>query len=116
MLQTLGTRWAARYHNMMQRYSDLIEIAIRSNLADSFGSGVLVLVRGGCSSRPRFMPRECTLAPRELRVKVEAASDLPWHLQEPDVSAPFRRQQDFEDLRGELDHAGAAGAFRPQRI
>ena len=40
MLQTLGNALSvSRYLNLMQRYADLVEIANRSNFADSFGSG-----------------------------------------------------------------------------
>ena len=41
MLQTLGNALSvSRYLNLMQRYADLVEIANRSNFADSFGSGL----------------------------------------------------------------------------
>ncbi len=42
MLWTLDNAlWCARYHNFMHRHCDLIEIANRSNLADSFCSGII---------------------------------------------------------------------------
>ncbi len=89
MLQTLGNALGcARYHNLMQRYSDLIEIAIRSNLADSFGSGVLVPGPGWMYFAPTFYAqRMYARAAGSYAVKVETVSDLPWHLQEPDLSA-----------------------------
>jgi len=33
--------WCSRYHNFLHRHCDLIEIANRSNLADSFCSGII---------------------------------------------------------------------------
>jgi alpha-N-arabinofuranosidase len=36
----------ARYHNLIQRYCDIVEIAIRSNLTNSFCSGI-IQTRGG---------------------------------------------------------------------
>jgi hypothetical protein len=42
MLLTLGNALScSRYQNLMHRYTNLVEIAIRSNLSDSFGSGVI---------------------------------------------------------------------------
>lgn len=42
MLWTLDNAlWCSRYHNFMHRHCDLIEIANRSNLTDSFCSGIL---------------------------------------------------------------------------
>ncbi len=88
-LQTLGNALGcARYHNLMQRYADLIEIAIRSNLADSFGSGVLVPGPGWMYHAPTFHAQKFyARAAGSYTLKVEAASDLLWHLQEPDISA-----------------------------
>jgi alpha-N-arabinofuranosidase len=33
--------WCSRYHNLMHRHCDVVEIANRSNLADSFCSGII---------------------------------------------------------------------------
>ncbi len=42
MLWTLDNAlWCSRYHNLMHRRCDMIDIAIRSNLADSFCSGII---------------------------------------------------------------------------
>ncbi len=42
MLWTLDNAlWCSRYHNFMHRHCDLIEIANRSNLTDSFCSGII---------------------------------------------------------------------------
>lgn len=41
-LMTLENALAcARYHNLLHRYADLVEIANRSNLINSFGSGII---------------------------------------------------------------------------
>ena len=54
MLLTLGNALSvARYQNLMHRYADLVEIAVRSNLSDSFGSGMLQPVPAGSTlARP----------------------------------------------------------------
>jgi alpha-N-arabinofuranosidase len=42
MLWTLDNAlWCSRYHNLMHRHCDMIEIANRSNLADSFCCGII---------------------------------------------------------------------------
>ena len=99
ILQTLGNALGcARYHNLMQRYADLIEIAIRSNLADSFGSGVLLTGPGWMYTAPTFHAQKLyARAVGTHPLRIEAASSLPWHLQEPDLSAT--RSDDAQTLR-----------------
>lgn len=42
MLLTLDNAlWCSRYHNLLHRHCDMVEIACRSNLTDSFCSGVI---------------------------------------------------------------------------
>ena len=42
MLWTLeNALWCSRYHNLMQRHADLVTIANRSNLINSFCSGII---------------------------------------------------------------------------
>ncbi len=89
MLQTLGNALGcARYHNLMQRYADLIEIAIRSNLADSFGSGVILTGPGWMYFAPTYYAQQMyARAAGTYPLRVEPVSSLPWHLRQPDVSA-----------------------------
>jgi alpha-N-arabinofuranosidase len=99
MLQTLGNALAcARYHNLMQRYADLIEIAIRSNLADSFGSGVILTGPGWMYFAPTYYAQQMyARAAGTHPLRVELASNLPWQLQEPDVTATL--SEDGRTLR-----------------
>jgi alpha-N-arabinofuranosidase len=99
ILQTLGNALGcARYHNLMQRYADLIEIAIRSNLADSFGSGVIVTGPGWMYLAPTYYAQQLySRAAGSYPLRIERQADLAWRLQEPDVSATLT--EDGKTLR-----------------
>ena len=59
MLQTLGNALSiSRYLNLMQRYADLVEIANRSNFADSFGSGFVQTGPGWIYEAPAYYAQE----------------------------------------------------------
>jgi alpha-L-arabinofuranosidase len=59
MLQTLGNALScSRYHNFLHRYADLTEIAIRSNLIDSFGSGVIITGPGSMYLAPTYYAQQ----------------------------------------------------------
>ena len=89
MLLTLGNALScSRYQNLMHRYSNLVEIAIRSNLSDSFGSGVIQPGPGWLYRSPTYYSQ--TLYQRAagtFPLQVVRQSDLPQHLEEPDLSA-----------------------------
>ncbi|OQC64156.1 MAG: Intracellular exo-alpha-(1-_5)-L-arabinofuranosidase [Verrucomicrobia bacterium ADurb.Bin006] len=93
-LQTLQNALScSRYHNLMHRHADSVEIAVRSNLIDSFGSGVILTGPGWLYCAPTYHA-QCLYARAAgtypLRVErrtQDAASDLPWNLHEPDLSA-----------------------------
>jgi alpha-N-arabinofuranosidase len=89
MLQTLGNALSvARYLNLLQRYADLVEIANRSNFADSFGSGFLVTGPGWVYESPAYYAQEMYARAAGLYpLRLERTSKLAWHLQEPDLSA-----------------------------
>ena len=89
MLQTLGNALSiSRYLNLMQRYADLVEIANRSNFADSFGSGFVVTGPGWIYESPAYYAQEMyARAAGAYPLRLERSSKLPWHLQEPDLSA-----------------------------
>jgi alpha-N-arabinofuranosidase len=89
-LQTLANALdCSRYHNLMQRHADTVEIAIRSNLIDSFGSGVILTGPDWLYVAPTYHA-QCLYARAAgsypLRIQT-ASADLPWNLQEPDLSA-----------------------------
>jgi alpha-N-arabinofuranosidase len=89
MLQTLGNALScARYHNLLQRYAGLVEMAIRSNLIDSFGSGVIVTGPGWLYRSPTYYTEQLySRAAGSYPLRLERDGDLPWHLAEPDLSA-----------------------------
>lgn len=89
MLQTLGNALGcARYHNLMQRYSELVEIGIRSNLVDSFGSGVILTGPGWMYLSPTYYAEQLYgRAAGSYPLRVERKSELSWYMQEPDISA-----------------------------
>jgi alpha-N-arabinofuranosidase len=93
-LQTLGNALhAARYHNLMHRHADSAEIGIRSNLIDSFGSGVILTGPGWLYVAPTYhaqwlYARAAGSYPVRIERRVnEAGVNLPWNLEEPDLSA-----------------------------
>jgi alpha-N-arabinofuranosidase len=89
MLQTLDNALSiSRYLNLMQRYSDLVEIANRSNLADSGGSGFLITGPGWMYESPAYYAQEMySRAAGSYPLRMERASQLPWQLQQPDLAA-----------------------------
>jgi alpha-L-arabinofuranosidase len=89
MLLTLGNALScSRYQNLMQRYSNLVEIAIRSNLSDSFGSGVIQPGPGWLYRSPTYYSQALyQRAAGTYPLQVVRHGDLPWYLKEPDLSA-----------------------------
>jgi alpha-N-arabinofuranosidase len=89
ILQTLGNALSiSRYLNLMQRYADLVEIANRSNFADSFASGFVVTGPGWIYESPAYYAQEMYgRAAGSYPLRIERSSKLAWHLQEPDLSA-----------------------------
>ena len=89
MLQTLGNALnVSRYLNLLQRHSDLVEIANRSNLADSSGSGFLLTGPGWIYESPAYYAQELyARAAGSFPVRLERSSPLAWNLQEPDLNA-----------------------------
>jgi alpha-N-arabinofuranosidase len=85
MLQTLKNALScSRYQNLMHRYADVAEIAIRSNLSDSFGSGVFVTGPGWMYCAPECLAQKLyqrAAGSTPLRLE-QAASD-----KAPDISA-----------------------------
>src|SRR5262249_7486003 len=89
LLQTLGNALAcSRYQNLTQRHSDLVEIMIRSNLADSFGSGVIMPGAGWLYLAPTYYTQQLyQRAAGSFPVQITRSSSLPARLAEPDLSA-----------------------------
>ena len=103
-LQTLGNALScARYHNLMHRHADAVQIAIRSNLIDSFGSGVILTGPGWLYCAPTYYAQQLyaraagTHPLRILRHANTANLAFPWNLEEPDLSAT--RSADGRTLR-----------------
>jgi alpha-N-arabinofuranosidase len=89
VLQTLGNALSvSRYLNLLQRHADLVEIANRSNFADSFGSGFVVTGPGWIYESPAYYAQEMyARAAGDYPLRLARSSRLAWHLQEPDLSA-----------------------------
>lgn len=84
----------SRYHNLMHRHADSVEIAIRSNLIDSFCSGVIQTGPGWIYLAPTYYAQQLyARAAGSYPVCIRRPGDhagepvLPWHLDEPDLSA-----------------------------
>jgi len=93
-LQTLANALAcARYHHLMHRHADAVEIAIRSNLIDSFGSGVIQTGLGWLYLAPTYHAQRLyaeAAGSHPLCIEPEdssPAAPVPWVLEEPDLSA-----------------------------
>jgi hypothetical protein len=89
MLLTLGNALAcSRYQNLLHRYSDLVEIANRSNLSDSFGSGMLRPGPGWLVFTPVYYTQSFyQRAAGSFPIEVTRSNPLSSYLQEPDLSA-----------------------------
>ena len=88
-LQTLANALAcARYMNLLHRNADLVEIGIRSNLIDSFGSGVIVTGPGWLYVAPTYYAHQLyQQAAGFYPLRVQRDDSTPWPEQQPDISA-----------------------------
>jgi len=89
MLQTLGNGLSVgRYLNLLQRNAELVEIANRSNFADSFGSGFLVTGPGWMYESPAYYAQKMyARAAGSYPLEVERSSSASRPGQQPDISA-----------------------------
>ncbi len=88
-LQTLSNALAcSRYQNLMHRHAALVEIAVRSNLVDSFGSGVIQTGPGWMYLSPTYYSQQLyQRAARSFPLRIKRESPSPWQDQQPDLSA-----------------------------
>ncbi len=89
MLQTLGNALSvARYLSLLQRHADFVEIANRSNLADSFGSGFLITGPGWIYESPAYYTQQVyARAGGSYPLRIERSSHHAGQLPEPDLAA-----------------------------
>ncbi len=89
MLLTMGNALSlSRYQNLLHRYSDLVEIANRSNLSDSLGSGALEPGPAWLYFTPAYYSQGLyQRAAGSFPLKIERPNSLSFYLQEPDVDA-----------------------------
>ena len=78
MLWTLDNAlWCSRYHNFMHRHCDMIEIANRSNLADSFCSGIIQTNGTGLFKTPTYYAQQLYATHAGTRpLKIHCNADL----------------------------------------
>jgi alpha-N-arabinofuranosidase len=73
--QTLETALLnARYLNLLMRHSDKVELACRSNMANSLGSGIIETTPSGLLKRPSFYA---------MRLYAHHAKPVPWQVESP---------------------------------
>jgi alpha-N-arabinofuranosidase len=73
--QTLETALHnARYLNLLMRHSDKVELACRSNMANSLGSGIIETTPSGLLKRPSFYA---------MRLYAHHAKPVPWQVESP---------------------------------
>jgi alpha-N-arabinofuranosidase len=88
MLQTLENALSvARYLNLLQRYADLVEIANRSNFADSFGSGFVLTGPGWIYESPAYYAQKLYARAAGSYPLVIERSSQAWPLEQPDLTA-----------------------------
>ncbi len=99
MLLTLGNALScSRYQNLLHRYSDLVEIGNRSNLTDSFGSGILEPGPGWLYLTPTYYSQSLyQRAAGSFPLQIQRSNPLNGYLAEPDLDATLT--QDGETLR-----------------
>ena len=76
----------------MHRHADSVEMAMRSNLIDSFGSGVIQTGPGWLYLAPTYYAQQLyTRSAGSYPVRVQGGADahamLPWHMEDLDLSA-----------------------------
>jgi alpha-L-arabinofuranosidase len=78
----------SRYQNLLHRYAETVEIAVRSNLSDSFGSGMIQPGIGWLYLSPTYYSQKLyQAAAGTYPLKINRGSAIPWQLEEPDLSA-----------------------------
>jgi alpha-N-arabinofuranosidase len=99
MLLTLGNALScSRYQNLLHRYSDLVEIGNRSNLTDSFGSGILQPGPGWLYLTPTYYSQSLyQRAAGSFPLQIQRSNRLNGYLAEPDLDATLT--QDGGTLR-----------------
>jgi len=76
---TLGTALLnARYLQVLMRHSDKVELACRSNMANSLCSGIIETMPAGVLKRPSYYVMQLYARhPRPVPLRVEQAGDGP---------------------------------------
>ena len=74
MLTLEGALWNAQYLNLMCRYADVVEMGCRSNIANSYCSGIIGTTPAGLIRRPSYYV---------MKLYAEHAKPIPLQLGEP---------------------------------
>ena len=119
ILLTLGNALTlSRYQNMMHRYSDLVQIANRSNLSDSFGSGVIEPGPGSLYFTPTYYSQRLyQRAAGSYPLKMDRNSSLSLYLREPDLDATLSPDgKTLPGLRRQLDRCAPQGCVPSELV
>jgi alpha-L-arabinofuranosidase len=118
MLTLEGALWNARYLNLMCRHCDLVEIGCRSNMTNSFCSGIIGTRLGGLLKRPSYhvmklysdhaLPIPLSVGPAPERIDVAACVDPPHQ-----KVCLFAVNLRSEPIRLALDLADVGTGFAP---
>jgi dipeptidyl aminopeptidase/acylaminoacyl peptidase/alpha-L-arabinofuranosidase len=108
----------ARYHNLLHRHCDLVEIANRSNLTNSFCSGIIQTDNHRLYKTPTYYAQQLYAVQTGNR-PLQIASTMPSNVA-PDLSATLSRGGDvvilfavnstFEDITRPLDLSAFGGS------
>ncbi|MCU0962006.1 MAG: hypothetical protein MUF48_18085 [Pirellulaceae bacterium] len=104
MLWTLDNALScARYHHLMHRHCDLIEIANRSNLADSFCSGIIQTNNHAVFKTPTYYVQQLYAQhagsiPLRIRHSPDLPADLPADLPDPNLDCSATLSADRQTL------------------
>jgi alpha-L-arabinofuranosidase len=88
MLTLSNALIVSRYHHVMHRHADSVEISNRSNLSDSFCSGILQPGPGWMVLTPAYhAQRLYSRGSDSYPIECERQGRLPWSIEDPDLSA-----------------------------
>ena len=119
MLLTLGNALSnSRYQNLLHRYADMVEIAVRSNLSDSFGSGMIQPGIGWFYLSPTYYSQKLYQeAAGTYPLKINRTSSMPWQVRRTRSECHLKpRRKNAAHFCSEFHCEGRRGAIPSGRI